>query len=106
MKNTAPEYGTFDRHVPSEKPLRPAWLDEGGQIRCVTGRCIDVSSRRIHGGVSPVDDLTHCKPTLTKPRHMTDKALCCRVSKRGVARLLPINSRETLVIDDVAGRIY
>jgi len=48
MKNTAPEHGTFDRHVPSEKPVRLAWLDEGGKIRCVTGRCIDVSSRRIH----------------------------------------------------------
>lgn len=48
MKNTAPEYGTFDRRAPSEKPVRLAWLDERGQIRCVTGRCIDVSSRRIH----------------------------------------------------------
>jgi hypothetical protein len=39
---------TFDRHVPAEKPLRLAWLDAAGQIRCMTGRCIDVSSRRIH----------------------------------------------------------
>ena len=48
MKNTAPEYGTFDRRVPSEKPVRLAWLDECGQIRCVTGRCIDVSNKRVH----------------------------------------------------------
>jgi hypothetical protein len=48
MKNTAPEHASFDRHVPSEKPVRLAWLDEGGQIRCATGRCIDVSSRWIH----------------------------------------------------------
>ena len=48
MKNTAPEYGTFDRRVPSEKPMRLAWLDECGRIRCVTGRCIDASSRRVH----------------------------------------------------------
>ena len=48
MKNTAPEYGALDRHAQSEKTVRLAWLDEGGQIRCVTGRCIDVSSRRVH----------------------------------------------------------
>jgi hypothetical protein len=48
MKNTAPEYGTFDRRVPSEKPVRLAWLDERGRIRSVTGRCIDASSRRVH----------------------------------------------------------
>ena len=48
MKNTVPEYGSFDRRVPPDKPVRLAWLDECGQIRCVTGRCIDVSSRRIH----------------------------------------------------------
>jgi hypothetical protein len=48
MKNTAPEYGTFDRRVPSDKPVRLAWLDEHGHIRCLTGRCIDVSSRRVH----------------------------------------------------------
>ena len=30
------------------KPVRLAWLDEYGQIRCLTGRCIDVSSRRVH----------------------------------------------------------
>jgi hypothetical protein len=48
MKPTAPEFGSLDRRVPSDKPVRLAWLDERGQIRCLTGRCIDVSSRRIH----------------------------------------------------------
>lgn len=48
MKPTAPEFGSLDRRVPSDKPVRLAWLDEGGQIRCLTGRCIDVSSRRVH----------------------------------------------------------
>ena len=38
----------FDQYVPSDKPVRLAWLDQRGQIRCVAGRCIDVSSRRIH----------------------------------------------------------
>ena len=48
MKPTAPEYGSFGRRVPSDKPVRLAWLDEGGQIRCVTGRCINVSNKRVH----------------------------------------------------------
>ena len=50
MKNTAPEFESLslDRRVPSDKPVRLAWLDERGQIRCLTGRCIDVSSRRVH----------------------------------------------------------
>jgi hypothetical protein len=25
-----------------------AWLDSSGHIKCVAGRCIDVSSKRIH----------------------------------------------------------
>jgi hypothetical protein len=33
---------------PSDKPVRVAWVDQGGQVRCVPGRCIDVSNRRIH----------------------------------------------------------
>ena len=52
MKPTAPELGSLDRRVPSDKPVRLAWLDEYGHIRCLTGRCIDVSSRRIHVEVS------------------------------------------------------
>ena len=52
MKPTAPELGSFDRRLPTDKPVRLAWLNERGQIRCLTGRCIDVSSRRIHVEVS------------------------------------------------------
>jgi hypothetical protein len=48
MKNTASQYGTFDRRVPSEEPVRLAWRDECGMIRCVTGRCIDISNKRVH----------------------------------------------------------
>jgi hypothetical protein len=47
MKPTTPEL-SLDRHVPPDKPIRLAWLDERGQIRCVPGRCIDISSRMIH----------------------------------------------------------
>ena len=36
------------KRVPSDKPVRLAWLDERKHIRCLTGRCIDVSSRRVH----------------------------------------------------------
>ncbi|MFZ3340926.1 MAG: hypothetical protein WA213_08595, partial [Terriglobales bacterium] len=28
--------------------VRVAWVDEQGQVRCMTGRCIDISARRIH----------------------------------------------------------
>ena len=52
MKLTTPEFESLDRRVPSDKPVRLAWLDEREQIRCLTGRCIDVSSRRIHVEVS------------------------------------------------------
>ena len=52
MKPTAPVFGSLDRRVPSDKPVRLAWLDERGRIRCLTGRCIDVSSNRIHVEVS------------------------------------------------------
>jgi len=38
----------WHRHVPSDKAVRVAWVDERGQLRCVPGRCIDVSERRIH----------------------------------------------------------
>jgi hypothetical protein len=52
MKATTLEFRSLDRRVPSDKPVRLAWLDQRGQIRCLTGRCIDVSSRRIHVEVS------------------------------------------------------
>ena len=40
--------GNLDRQVPPDKPIRLAWLDESGHVKCSIGRCIDVSSRRIH----------------------------------------------------------
>ena len=36
------------QQLPSDKPVRLAWVDKPGQVRCVPGRCIDISSRRIH----------------------------------------------------------
>jgi hypothetical protein len=36
------------QHVPSDKPVRLAWIDQSGRLRCVPGKCIDVSDRRIH----------------------------------------------------------
>jgi hypothetical protein len=36
------------QQVPSDKPLRLAWLDSRGQIRFVVGRCIDITRSRIH----------------------------------------------------------
>ena len=48
MKPKMPEFENVDRRVRSDKPLRLAWLDERGKIRCLSGRCIDFSSRRIH----------------------------------------------------------
>lgn len=36
------------QRIPSDKPVRLAWIDTLGRVRCVPGRCIDISSRRIH----------------------------------------------------------
>ena len=38
----------YPRHVPSDQAVRVAWVDQTGKVRCVPGRCIDVSARRIH----------------------------------------------------------
>jgi hypothetical protein len=48
MKPSVPQFEGFDRRIPSDKPLRMAWLDERGKTRCLSGRCIDFSSRRVH----------------------------------------------------------
>ena len=62
MKSTEPQLGNLDRRAPSDKSVRLAWRDEHGQIRCLSGRCIDVSSRRIHIEVSEQIPLhTHVK---------------------------------------------
>jgi hypothetical protein len=53
MNGTRPSFESGYQRLPSDKPLRLAWLDKpGGQIRWVPGRCIDISSRRIHVEVS------------------------------------------------------
>jgi len=36
------------QRIPSDKPVRLAWLNASGQIQCVPGKFIDVSSSRIH----------------------------------------------------------
>jgi hypothetical protein len=38
---------THSAHASAES-VRIAWVDESGQVRCMPGRCIDVSARRIH----------------------------------------------------------
>jgi hypothetical protein len=37
------------QRLPSDKPVRLAWVDRpAGRVRCVPGKCIDISNRRIH----------------------------------------------------------
>ena len=48
MKPMTPEFESLVRRVPSDKPVRLACVDERKHIRCLTGRCIDVSSRQLH----------------------------------------------------------
>jgi hypothetical protein len=48
MRTSVPELASRDRRALPDKPVRLAWLDEHGHIRCLTARCIDVSSKRIH----------------------------------------------------------
>jgi hypothetical protein len=45
---TAATRSESDRRVPPDKPIRLAWRDAGGRIRCLPGRCIDMSRKRIH----------------------------------------------------------
>jgi hypothetical protein len=45
VKSTAPNSGYA--HT-ADGLVRVAWVDERGQLRCMAGRCIDVSARRIH----------------------------------------------------------
>jgi hypothetical protein len=52
MNRTTHSFESRCQRLPSDKAVRLAWLDERGHIRCLTGRCIDVSSRRIRVEVS------------------------------------------------------
>jgi len=47
MNHTTQSFEYFDQYVPSDKPVRLAWLNQRGQIRCWRcAKCIP-SSRRI-----------------------------------------------------------
>jgi hypothetical protein len=48
MERTTNNFESRYQCLPSDKPVRLAWVDQRGKIKCVPGRCIDVSSRRIH----------------------------------------------------------
>ena len=59
MKRTTDSFETGSQsfangyqQVPSDRPLRLAWLDERREIRFVVGRCIDITRSRIHVEVS------------------------------------------------------
>lgn len=40
-----PDSKPYDK---DDKPVRVAWADKRAHLKCVPGRCIDVSDRRIH----------------------------------------------------------
>lgn len=48
MNSTAPNPVFRYSHPTADGLVRVAWVDERGQVRCMPGRCIDVSARRIH----------------------------------------------------------
>ena len=43
-----PSAHSFERTGQPREPVRLAWVDERGEVKCAAGKCIDVSSRRIH----------------------------------------------------------
>ncbi|HWZ30684.1 MAG TPA: hypothetical protein VNX18_05095 [Bryobacteraceae bacterium] len=51
----------------ADGPVRVAWVDERGQVRCMPGWCIDVSARRIHLEV-PQQVPLHTQVTLSAGR--------------------------------------
>lgn len=48
FKSGSQDFANGYQQVPSDKPLRLAWLDQRGKIRFVVGRCIDITRTRIH----------------------------------------------------------
>ena len=75
MNRTTDSFECFGQHIPSDKPVRLAWLDQLGQIRCVAGRCIDISTRRIHL-VVPEQIPLHSRVILrTGERHIAGSAV-------------------------------
>jgi hypothetical protein len=63
MDATKHSFESRPEHLPLEKPaVRLAWIDKR-RVRCVPGRCIDLSSRRIRIEV-PVKIPLHTAVTL------------------------------------------
>jgi len=48
MNRSTHSFETRHVAVSSEKLVRLAWIDERGLRRCLAGRCIDITNRRIH----------------------------------------------------------
>jgi hypothetical protein len=48
MDATVPNPDFRDAPATADGSVRVAWVDERGKVRCMPGRCIDVSARRIH----------------------------------------------------------
>lgn len=48
MNSTASNSDFRYTRATADESVRVAWVDELGQLRCMAGRCIDVSTRRIH----------------------------------------------------------
>jgi len=48
MNRATDSFENGRQRLPPDKPIRLAWIDQRGQIKCVPGKCIDISSRRIH----------------------------------------------------------
>jgi hypothetical protein len=48
MNSTALNSDLRYARAAADESVRVAWVDEHGQLRCMPGRCIDVSARRIH----------------------------------------------------------
>ena len=45
---TAATKSESNTRIPPDNPIRLAWRDAGGRIRCLPGRCIDMSRKRVH----------------------------------------------------------
>jgi hypothetical protein len=41
-------FASSSQRESSGDPVRFAWIDKLGQARCIPGRCIDISRRRMH----------------------------------------------------------
>jgi hypothetical protein len=48
MNSTAPNSEPNSANPIGDGSVRVAWVDQQGRLRCMVGRCIDASARRIH----------------------------------------------------------